>query len=79
MAKLLKYTGTRTKPFTAKCPSGTRYPVEPEVSRVIEVSDEDAQHLLNKQPALWQFAAAVADSPALPDEPAPKPSKDKKA
>lgn len=56
MTKQLKYIGGRVKPFTAKCPSGARYPVEPEVSRIIEVTEADALHLLGNQPALWQPA-----------------------
>lgn len=71
--KKLRYTGTRTKPFTVKqCPSGQRYPVEPEVSRVIEVEEVDALHLLGTEPAPWQPADVDASAPAEPPE---KPKK----
>jgi|CXWL01.1.fsa_nt_gi hypothetical protein len=64
--KQLKYTGIRTKPFTAKCPSGGRYPVEPEVSRVIDVAEEDALHLLGSEPGLWLPPEAEFTPPVQP-------------
>lgn len=73
--KKLKYTGGRTKPFTAKCPSGNRYPVEPEVSCVIEVEDSDALHLLGSQSKPWK--PADVDATPIPMAELPKPPKEK--
>lgn len=72
--KQLTYTGTRVRAFTVKCPSGKRYPVEPEVSRVIEVEEVDALHLLGTEPELWSPADVEAAALA---EPAEKPKKAK--
>lgn len=75
MMKQIRYIGARTKPFTAKCPSGGRYPVEPEERRVIEVEEVDALHLLGSEPRVWESADISILPPVLPS----KPMKEKKA
>ena len=73
----LEYTGTRTKPFLVKCPSEARYSVEPEISRIIEVAEADAEWILadnaaahkrDKAPIVWQRTVAEAALPKVKDK-----------
>lgn len=63
----LRFNGERTRPFTLKFPSGDRRHIEPEVSREVELPDEDATWLLTvtAEAGTWVSADAVAE-PAAP-------------
>ena len=80
MLKQIRYKGGREKPFTVKCPSGGRYPVEPAECRVIEVEALDALHLLGSEPALWEPADISIPPQVLPADEVSltKPAKGKK-
>lgn len=74
----LQYNGVRIRPFTLYFPSELSRHIEPEVSREVELSSEDADWLLaNTEPGVW---TKVEDAPvealaeaeeSQADEPAP--------
>lgn len=53
---LLVYTGGRTRPFTMKCPSENRYPVDPAVSLVIDATPEDAEWMMSVEVPVFRPA-----------------------
>ncbi len=79
----LCFTGTRRAGLHRSRPhTGRAYYVDPGAigGSVVEANPEDAKALVERDPALWEYAKSIAPVEAAPvdDEPTPRGGKGKK-